>query len=314
MTSLPKEKTVAKKTITPLDVDNVTIGMKLDDADHAVLRAFEFIKPFLKAKKVSCLYVVPEVNPVFPLRAIYPETPTRLDDELEEQLMEKMETMVKRNIGSGVLDQLDLSIKSGPPLDTLASFAQESGSDLVCIGKRALEEERVISAMNVVRMVDANVLVAPQHSKPGLSTIMVPVDFSDHSVRALQTALGFKHASIDPVRIIALHIHQVAPLYYHEPGFVPVHQLSEFNQDFEGQLDQFLAEKLPGFEDEVEPVLVETNKPEVATQLLAGARKASADLIIMGSKGHSKLKQIFLGSTTELLLRKNDTIPVLVVK
>jgi nucleotide-binding universal stress UspA family protein len=58
---------------------------------------------------------------------------------------------------------------------------------------------------------------------------------------------------------------------------------------------------------EVVPVLKEGNPEEVITSV---AREGNHDLIVMGAYGHTRIRELILGSVTTLVLRKS-TIPVL---
>ena len=48
----------------------------------------------------------------------------------------------------------------------------------------------------------------------------------------------------------------------------------------------------------------------VAETLLAQARDAAADLLVMGGYGHSRLREMMLGGTTRSML-EHMTVPVL---
>jgi nucleotide-binding universal stress UspA family protein len=48
--------------------------------------------------------------------------------------------------------------------------------------------------------------------------------------------------------------------------------------------------------------------------LVEYAEKNKYDLIIMGSKGHSKLALLLMGSMTEKVVSQTESVPVLIVK
>src|SRR6185369_13112628 len=54
---------------------------------------------------------------------------------------------------------------------------------------------------------------------------------------------------------------------------------------------------------------VRTGKP--AVEILREAREIAADLIVMSSRGHTGVRKMFFGSTTERVLRET-TVPVLI--
>ncbi|MBT8257132.1 MAG: universal stress protein [Bacteroidia bacterium] len=141
-----------------------------------------------------------------------------------------------------------------------------------------------------------------------MKNILVPTDFSEQAENALHVAAQLAQrydAEIFLLHLLELPLHQVDALSSHselpEAMFfmklaqkrftdmmsrdylqnVKVHETVEFNQSF-NQLPQTCEEK-------------------------------NIDLIVMGSHGVSGLKEIFIGSNTEKVVR-NSNIPVLVIK
>lgn len=310
----PTAKAEAKRIVYPLDVKKVMIGIELDQTDKSLLHYFDFINQFLKAASITCIHVVPEVSPAAPLQAFQPAGPARLNETAHENWMKKMEAELKEICCKDTLKKLNYSIEIGSPLEKLTQAANEAGTGLLMIGKRANTEHHVIQAMNVIRLVNANVLVAPEKAQTALRTIAVPVDFSHHSVKALKIAIGFKHASLEPVRVVGIHVYQMIDFMFPYRAGLTKESGNEIQRKYLQSFNHFLEENLQDLKGEVEPWVAETDQIDVASQLLRQADACHADLVIIGAKGHTQLSKLFLGSTTETLLRKNEKIPVLVVK
>lgn len=314
MTNVVEERKNAKKVVYPLNAKRVLIGLELEDADYSLLAYFNYINQFLKAKQIRCVHAVPIVNPVFPYQGIYADEVAKQEEEMHQELMEKMTSELNSVFSASDLDKLNFSVETGSPLETLLRVADETKADLTLIGQRAGADFHVIKSMNVVRMSGCNVLVAPEKARAKLKTILVPVDFSEHSIRALKTAVGFKHASVEPVRVIAIHVTYKLDPYTRGLGMISEKQERQLKERWMHNFQDFIEKHLPNLREDIETFFVEHDRPDVAPKLLAHAREYEADLIIMGAKGHSKLSLVLLGSTTEQLLRKNEELPVLVVK
>jgi nucleotide-binding universal stress UspA family protein len=310
----PTAKAKAKRIIYPLNVKKVMIGIELDQPDKSLVQYFDFINQYLKAASITCLHVVPEVFPAAPMQAFKPVEPSELSEKAHETWMKKMEAELKEICCKDTLKKLHYSVEIGTPLEKLTQAANEAGTDLLMIGKRANTEHHVIQAMNVIRLVNASVLVAPENAPASLRTIAVPVDFSQHSVKALRIAIGFKHASLDPVRVIGIHVYQMIDFMFPYRAGLTKESGDEIQRKYLQSFNYFLAENLQDLKDEIEPWVAETDQIDVASQILRQARSANASLIVMGARGHTRLSNLFLGSTTEVLLRKNENLPVLVVK
>jgi nucleotide-binding universal stress UspA family protein len=313
MANLPKEKIKVKDVIYPLNAQQVFIGLELDESDQRLMEYFNYIDKFVKAEKITCVHVVPEVTSVFPFQGLFAEGAKTTERKMNEALVEKMKSGVAESSAKDLQGKVRYLVQSGSPLEALTQVANGARADLVVIGKQAGKDYHMIKAANIVRLTEANVMVVPEKSRKQLRTVIVPVDFSEHSARALKNALGFKHAAVDPIRIVAVHAYQKLTPYIRGLGMIS--EAAEQNlieQQFKN-MHEFIADTIPDFKEDIELQTIVNEQPAVAPAILKKARQLGADLIIMGAKGHSKLTSLLLGSTSEQLLRENEDTPVLIV-
>ncbi|WP_179006315.1 universal stress protein [Winogradskyella forsetii] len=140
-----------------------------------------------------------------------------------------------------------------------------------------------------------------------MKKIIVPVDFSKHSEYALETAavLAKQHNS----ELIVMHMLELSESIItatssqrnEENAFM----MMVANKKFEAFLDQPYLEAIS-----VTPMI---KYHKVLKEVAEVASEVRADLIVMGSRGHSDHDGIFTGSNTEKVVRYSDT-PVLVIK
>lgn len=293
---------------------DVLVGLELNEPDKALLRYLTYLQKFAELEKVTFLHVVPENRLTFSSAKIKTARPLAEDEARRKELEDQLRMFVAKE--SATLKELstDVLVREGKPLQQLAKIANERKSDLVVIGSRANVDTHTIRAKNLIREVKGDVLVVPQTALSTISKIMVPIDFSDNSVRALQQALSLQNGSPTPVTIQAVNFYQRPDLM----GFNVAMTSDQFDENVhelhEEGYESFVAEKLPGLGHNIEPVLIQEDSPAVAEQIMDYATEQGADLIIMGVRGHSKLALLILGSTTERLLDKNDRLPILLVK
>ncbi|MBU2929939.1 universal stress protein [Winogradskyella psychrotolerans] len=140
-----------------------------------------------------------------------------------------------------------------------------------------------------------------------MKKIIVPVDFSKHSEYALETAAAL--AKQHDAELIVMHMLEMSESIFSasssERGEENAFMLMVANKKFETFLDQPYLEGL-----EVNP-MVKYHK--VLKEVAEVADDVKADLIVMGSRGHSDHDGVFTGSNTEKVVRYSNT-PVLVVK
>ena len=140
-----------------------------------------------------------------------------------------------------------------------------------------------------------------------MKKILVPVDFSEHSEYALKTAATI--AKKNDSEIVVLHMLGLSE---------SVLTKNESKETNEAIFYMKLAEKQ--FNDFLDKEYLENIKIETAIQnythfkeVITVAEDYKADLIVMGSHGSSGIKEVFVGSNTEKVVR-TSSIPVLVVK
>jgi len=141
-----------------------------------------------------------------------------------------------------------------------------------------------------------------------MKTIIVPIDFSEQSEFALKAAasLSKKHGS----EIIALHMLELnEAMISSSEGFHP-EQTVFLIKMAEKRISEFLDKPYLKGVKKVTPIIKHF---KVFSEVNDVAAKHGADMIIMGSHGSDGLKEIFVGSNAEKVVRNSD-IPVLVIK
>lgn len=142
-----------------------------------------------------------------------------------------------------------------------------------------------------------------------MNRILVPTDFSEHAGYALKVAanLAKKHNSV-------VYLMHMLELPFHSKVDVAgsTTELPEalfYKKLAEKQFDEFLDKP---YLDEVD--IHETVKSDISfSEIKDACRELSIDLIVMGSHGASGLKEMFIGSNAEKVVRNSD-VPVLVIK
>jgi nucleotide-binding universal stress UspA family protein len=127
-----------------------------------------------------------------------------------------------------------------------------------------------------------------------IQTILLAVDFSDHSIAATDTATEFAKkfgAEIQVVHAFELHIPFVSSLEI----AVPDPYIEESRE--------IASNKLAEVEEKIRKagVRVETHleDPPAAVAITRVAEQIDADLIVMGTRGNTGIKHFFLGSVAE---------------
>jgi nucleotide-binding universal stress UspA family protein len=151
--------------------------------------------------------------------------------------------------------------------------------------------------------------------------ILVPLDGSEHSLKALEVAIQV--AKKFGGRISLIHVYSVAvrPVIMPEPTtltppMIPVMTPEEVSKTIEGAR-KVGARILGDGEQKVkaEEVQVETLLKEGHTvqEIIRTAKEGNFDLIVIGGRGVSKIRELLLGSVTDGVIH-HASCPVLVIK
>jgi nucleotide-binding universal stress UspA family protein len=138
--------------------------------------------------------------------------------------------------------------------------------------------------------------------------ILVPVDFSDHSTAAQETAVEI--AKTFSAKIWLLHCYQLHPGGVSPYGIaVPASYHDDVREAVLQQLRE-RQEKIEAAGVAAEASASPGGPPQVIIEM---AKDIGADLIVMGTRGHTGIKHVMLGSVAERTVRL-AACPVLTVK
>jgi nucleotide-binding universal stress UspA family protein len=140
-------------------------------------------------------------------------------------------------------------------------------------------------------------------------SIIVPTDFSEHSLRGLDYAIEIAEKFGSRLKIVYVlePLLQAADVAWTTVDFEQLNQAHK--ESAEKQLSQLIEERVPNNMSAESAILF--GKPFV--EILKLAKAENADLIVMATHGRGAISHILMGSTAEKVVRKAPC-PVLTVK
>lgn len=136
--------------------------------------------------------------------------------------------------------------------------------------------------------------------------ILVALDGSEHSKRALEAAIEIGKGLKSKLVLLAVYSVTAAPAVGPESAMVAIEYYREFGEKILAEAE----EKVRSEKIEVETDLEEGNAADV---IVKKSMEGKFDMIVMGARGLSTIKKIFVGSVSEGVVR-NAPCPVLIVK
>ena len=138
------------------------------------------------------------------------------------------------------------------------------------------------------------------------SKLLVPIDGSDNSFRALNHAI-FLSQKIT-AQITALHVMEYLPLVYIESQRTLDAIFSKHLEESETILNK---SRDIGNKNSVR-VETELRKGDAASNIIDYSKKENFDTIVMGRRGMGKLRELVVGSTSTKVLSHSDCTVVIV--
>ncbi len=140
--------------------------------------------------------------------------------------------------------------------------------------------------------------------------ILVPIDGSETSARALQEAL--KLVAGLPAQLLLVHV--VEDLQFLDAeGYVNYAELRELTRQVGERELSRAKENVRQADIAVETALLDANGERIASVINAEATRWKAELIVIGTHGRSGFSHLLFGSVAEGVVR-GSPIPVLLVR
>ena len=281
------------------------------DYSEASLRAIRVAKSIAGADSdVTVIYVAQDFD-----LTLHPLTWTSgpMPDYQQDRLLAALRKWSEEH----ELGNVNLVVRIGDPGMRVCEFAAEAHIRLIVVpshGRHGVSRLLLGSvAERIIRHCHCSVLVlrrtSVSDSEPGLAgswfprkRVIVPVDFSDASQMAIETALDVAEHRDQIDVVTVLPEWNDIPFYSAE---APSDDVRRRNCD--EHMKRYLTEH--GYGSLRGHILI----GDPGTMIVQHAGSVDADLIVMPSHGRHSVKRWVLGSTTERVLRHSDK-PVLVLR
>ncbi len=262
------------------------------DGSHACLHAEELTVAIAKKfkSKVTVIHVVPYqlVHPELRKRALrYPVPFTAVRSEISNYFSQMGKKIVWEAEALFKEEGIEVDarfIEHEDPAEAILRLVKDGDYNLVVMGNRGETEAEVFSlgsvAEKVVRHVECPVLIVKGKTK--ISKILVGIDGSENAEKALEHAveLAKKHKA----KITLLNVE----------GPVLLSLKPEVAKEIGESILSGAAARVKGVEFNTQ---VEFGNP--AETIIEVTEKGNYDIIVVGSRGLSKVKRFFLGSVSD---------------
>ena len=304
-----------------------TIIVAVDGSEEA-LRTLDYLGLIYGAKEnvaVKILYILPSLPPIL-VADQNRQTKMRVLDieskslEMAERIMtEAKDVLSKKGFQEDQIKGVYHKKQIGIARD-ICNFAGDKGADALLITRRGRSRLDAFLSGEISSKILDYCLACPVWVVEGAvqsKKLLIAMDSSENSLRAANHA-GFMLAGTD-CQITLFHSKR------HLRRFVP-QEVIEAAPELEELWRNKAGEQIGPYIEKGKDVLIQAGMREeqISTKVVDGSRSAAADIlkearsnsfgtIVVGRKGHSSVKEYFMGSTTSKILQGSGGLAVWVV-
>ena len=288
----------------------ILIGLDLSEMDQQLMKAARLLAPVLQTEKMYLLHVMPDFT--VPKEAVMDFHQRFAPDQpVDEKVKIELEKTASDVFGT-VIDDIVVDVREGKPYQKVLHWMEVKNASFLIVGHKASSRGSGITARRVSRNVAADVLFVPEKKRKTIERIVVPIDFSENSARAVQSALHWKRHHPGTVVDTVYFIDMPPSDYYvgaaRDAGLRAV--LKESAKDaYKRYLTEFELD-----ERELQMHFIDNAYSNVSLHVDEFAREKGADLIVIGAQGHSAFERFLFGSVTEKLVDENREQLIWVVR
>ncbi|MEW6441073.1 MAG: universal stress protein [bacterium] len=282
------------------------VGISFCAHDQSTVRYAAMISRLAKSEKVFFLHVArsPDAVPRA-LRAEYAES----SGPASEFVRQRMEAIVADTFEGCPDTELQFEVAHGSRILGILGFIKRERIDLVVVGKRQGPGDDVSFPVKLTRKAACSVLAVPGGTHPELGEVLVPVDFSELSVDALEVGIAFASAS-GRTEIKCLHAYGV-PSGYYSTGKTYEQFAEVMRENAQEQFREFIS-RIDCKGLSVAPIF-KLEQHKIAAAIREAIDEHQVKLLIVATRWRETLAGLLLGHITRSLI-KTSHIPILIVK
>ncbi|MGY6744962.1 MAG: universal stress protein [Cecembia sp.] len=280
------------------------VGLDFSKMDDILVQKVANLTELLGIEKLYFIHVAKDLSVPEELREKYPDLVVPTDETLKAEI-----NALIRSHDFPKNTDIEVIVEEGKPMETVLRWAKIKDTDVLIMGRKEELEGSGSLAKTMAHRAPCSVLFFTEKSPVKTpKKLLVPMDFSDHSVMTL--AFADRLAGEIGAEVLGMHVYTI-PLGYYKTG----KSHAEFDMIMKDlaikDYKKFLQKhKLP----EYNCLFLLKEEGNEGRFIIKVAKENQADMILMGSRGRSASAAVLLGSIAEKLVNVNNEVPTLIFK
>ncbi|MEM1138076.1 MAG: universal stress protein, partial [Bacteroidota bacterium] len=270
---------------------------------HYTARLCKHVNP----EKIYLIHIAKEIDLPHEIADAYPDLIQPLDDTIKHEIQDNL----NKHFDTAQQAKSEIIVVEGSVEKQIIHFVKEKDIELVLLGRKTGLRGEGVKANKLAKILPCTLAFIPEVLPSTLKKILVPTDFSENAVMAIEFA--FLLAVMEEESVIeAFHAYEV-PHGYSRTG-KSYEEFSDIMRDNAKKKFTVHIKTLPKEAEGIACKYVLKEDDNESELMYNYAVKEKFDAIVMGSKGRTGPASLLLGSTSEKLLEYNRQIPIFIVK
>jgi len=285
--------------------EKILIALDNSPMDNELMESAKFISSFSRGSEFHFINIIKDFDAPENLLKQFPNIIEGAIKERKEAINEK----AAKYLGDEDVT-FKISVVKGNILKEILSYSAKIKSDLIIVGRKNERKGGGILNNRLARRANCSLMIIPNGTIRKIEKILVPIDFSENSIMALQIAAAIgKRAK---AKIITQNVYQI-PVGYHYSGKTK----SEFAKVMEQHAKEDYARltrsiNLKGLD--VEQIYTESQDDHVMEDVYKTAKLLKVDSVIIGARGRTAASAFFIGSKAEKLIQIDENFPLFIMR
>lgn len=231
---------------------------------------------------------------------------SELQGSIRLQVEKELSQLIKNDVASYLGEEVNYHLIEGELLESIKSQINILDPDLLIMGAHGRDFVRQLvlgtTAERTLRMTLRPVLIVKQPPHEAYKSVLIPVDFSPWSLRAIKLAL----AVAPQAELILMHIYEV-PFEgklrlagESEEAISRYREIARINAN--ARLEQTAIEAGLDTHENWHSIVI---RGDVERCILEQEEAQRADLIVLGKHGYGMIEELLLGSRTKQVLAQS---------
>ena len=280
----------------------IMVGLDGKSSDTFILQHISKIKESFDLQKIYFVHITESLALPDDSELRYAQHLAPLDESIKKVLKSEIDSILKPEEGLSY----EVIVKEGNPAEQLVKLIKVKQIDLLVLGRKPKPGITYFSRL-LANQAPCSVIFVPKTLSAEYRKILVPLDFNSVSKQALADAFAYKddHSKTE---IIPVHFSGV-PTGYTKTGKT----YSEYTAQLRKKVKKRFRQLMPS--SQVKDVtLILDKKENVAKKIFNYSLRKGADMIMIGSKGRTKIASFLMNSVAAKLVELTYHVPILIDK